>query len=184
MGIVHNFNKALSLWFNSHDIPNLEFVEGEDFCFYVSENTVQWGMFDTPKVDNHFQQFFYEYGLKSEYNHPFFISLIHEVGHAMTMPAFSREEKDNDIAAKENNKSESSIETDYWYWELPTEFAANMWAINWINNNSVLAQELYDLCMNYLSEIFNNGDILNQLEDWVDCVKAGYYHPLYIEEED
>lgn len=183
MGLVSNFNKELSLWFNAHGISNLEFVEGEDFCYYPDEHIVQWGMFDSPNVDNNFQQFFYEYGLNKEYKNPFFISLLHEVAHAMTLPAFSDNEKSGDIIAKQITISEHTIESNYWYWELPTEFAANIWAINWINNNPILAEELYNICMEYLSKIFEDIEILSQLRDWTEELFEGNYSPLCIVEE-
>lgn len=185
MGRVHNFNKELSLWFNAHGITNLEFVEGEDFCYYHNQHVVQWGMFDTPRVDANFKQFFYEYGLKYDDVHVFFLSLLHEVGHYMTLHQFSDEVRDGDSAAKENRVSDGTIDTDYWYWELPTEFAANMWAINWMNENPDLMAELYEICMDRLAVIFDDPDIIQQLEDWKDDIASGIeYYELVINEED
>ena len=85
MGLVHDFNKELSLWFNAHGITNLEFVEGEDFCYYHNQHVVQWGMFETPRLDANFRQFFHEYGLEDDDIHIFMLSLLHEVGHYMTL---------------------------------------------------------------------------------------------------
>ncbi len=185
MGLVHAFNKELSLWFNAHNITNLEFVEGEDFCYYHNQHVVQWGMFDTPRVDANFKQFFYEYGLNYDDVHIFFLSLLHEVGHYMTLHHFSNEIYNQDIAAKQSRISDGTIDTDYWYWELPTEFAANMWAITWMNENPDLMAELYELCMSHLYDIFNNESILEQLADWkYDMENGEDYYELVIEEDD
>lgn len=185
MGLVHDFNKELSLWFNAHGITNLEFVEGEDFCYYHNQHVVQWGMLQTPRVDANFRQFFYEYGLEYDDVHIFFLSLLHEVGHYMTLHYFSEEAKESDKVAKENRLSDSTIDTDYWYWELPTEFAANMWAINWMNENQELMAELYDFCMERLYAIFSDENILKQIEDWKYDIENGEdYYELMIEEDD
>lgn len=185
MGRVHNFNKELSLWFNAHGITNLEFVEGEDFCYYPEEHVVQWGCFDTPNTDNHFQQFFHEYGLEYDEVHNFFLSLLHEVGHYMTLHYFSEEERASNIVAKQSHISDRTIETNYWYWELPTEFEANLWAINFMNENPDLVAELYDLCMAHLYEIFNDENIVSQMASWkYDMEHGEEYYELVIEEDD
>lgn len=184
MKFISDFNRALSMWFNEHGVTNLEFVEGEDFCYYHGLHVVQWGMFDSGIIDNHFQQFFYEYGLNYDDVSVFFLSLLHEVGHYMTLHYFSDDLRANDIAAKECKLADGTIETSYWYWELPTEFAANEWAINWMNDNEDLFQDLYYLCMRHLEQIFNNENILQQLVDWQEGTKNGEYAPLCINEED
>ena len=183
MKVVHEFNKALSLWFNDHGFSNLEFVEGEDFCYYPSLHTVQWGMFDSEKTDNHFRQFFHEYGMKND-ECIFIISLLHEVGHFQTIHFFSNEEFESDFAAKENRISDGTIDTDYWYWELPIELAANMWAINWINEHPIEVKELYKLCVDHINQIMNDENVLEQVDDWRAKVKAGEYESLSIYEED
>ena len=185
MGCVHNFNKELSLWFNAHGITNLEFVEGEDFCYYHNQHVVQWGMFETPRLDANFRQFFHEYGLKDDNIHIFMLSLLHEVGHYMTLHYFSDEEINKDTVAKENRLSDRTIDTDYWYWELPIEFDANMWAINFINKNPDWMISLNRLCQGYLYQIFNDENILEQLADWkYDMENGEDYYELVIEEDD
>ena len=183
MGLVHNFNKELSLWFNAHGISNLDFVEGEEFCYYPDQHIVQWGMFDSPKCDNHFQQFFDEYGLEYKAVSSFFLSVMHEVGHHMTLHYFSADERAADIVKKEITISDGTIDTDYWYWELPTEFAANLWAIDYMNAHPEEMYELYELCAHYLQLIFNDDNILHQLADWQADVEDGIIYPLCIEEE-
>lgn len=186
MGLVGKFNEDLSLWFNAHGIPNLEFVEGEDFCYYHNHYTIQWGFFGNPKTDGHFMQFMHEYGVDSPYPvNAFTMSLLHEVGHYMTFHNFSEEARDTDRVAKENCTLNSSIETDYWYWELPTEFAANMWAIDWTNEHPTWVDELTKFCTKRMLEIIDNENILAQLTDYVYDIQHGEGpFPLYIEEED
>lgn len=182
MGLIKDFNNELSLWFNKHGISNLEFVEGEDFCYYQNLHIVQWGVFENPKSDIHFAQFLSEYGLEPRVDN-FVISLLHEVGHYMTMHYFDKNAWDNDTAAKENVEGDGSIGIDYWYWELPIEFAANMWAINWANSHSKELKELTILCFKWLNIIGNDEDIMQAIADWQDDVKEGIMVPLCLEED-
>ena len=183
MKLISEFNKSLSLWFNAHGITNLEFVEGEDFCYYPSLHTVQWGMLTAEKTDNNFRQFFHEYGARGIDN-TFIISLLHEVGHYMTIHYFDQIDLENDAVAKDNRLSDGTIDTNYWYWELPIEIAANMWAINWMNEHPAETQELYELCAESFEKIMSDEDILEQITDWQTAVESGEYEPLYIYEED
>lgn len=186
MGLVGKFNKDLSLWFNTHGIPNLEFVEGEDFCYYPEEHMIQWGFFGNPKTDAHFMQFMYEYGLR----HPFAVnvftmSLLHEIGHYITLHYFNEEVRASNIAEKNDHIHDDTIETNYWYWELPTEFAANMWAIEWVNEHPFWAAELTGFCKNRVIEMLDDENILTQLTDYVYDIQHGEgSFPLYIIEEE
>lgn len=183
MGVISEFNKELSLWFNAHGITNLEFVEGEEFCYYPNEKVVQYGLLDDPDNDIYFQQFFMEYGI--EYTcHTFVLSLLHEVGHYMTLHYFKDEDREQDKAAKESHASDKTIETNYWYWELPTEFAANMWALEWINNNIEDLRALHELCSKGLDSIYDDADVLQQILDWqAEVIETGERTPLIISEE-
>ena len=180
MGLVKDFNNELALWFNEQGISNLKFVEGEDFCYYQYTHIAQWGVFENSRNDNHFAQFLYEYGLESEVDN-FVISLLHEVGHYMTMHYFDKNAWDNDTAAKENVEGDGSIEVDYWYWELPLEFAANMWAIDWANSHPDEVEELTRLCFKWLRRIGNDPDIMQEIYDWLEDVKEGIKVPLCLE---
>lgn len=187
MKLVSNFNRALSIWFARHGISNLEFTEGEDFCYYPETHAVQWGMLLNDEQENMYAQFMYEYGLKREVN-PFVISLLHEVGHFMTIHQLGEETVQFDHVAKEiaaGAATEVDINSHYWYWELDTEFAANMWAIEWVRNHPAELQELHNLCEEYCNEIFSNTEIMVQVIEWrLNVEFGGEYYPLTINEED
>ena len=183
MGPISQFNKTLSLWFNAHGISNLEFEEEADFYYSPVSHKVCYALLDSPTIDNYFQQFAYEYGV--EYScHPFVFSLLHEVGHYMTLHYFTKEETDKDKAAKVANWGKTGIEAHYVYWELPTEFAANMWAINWINTHIDELRELHEICSEGLDAIMSDPYIVEQLMDWQEEVMNGNTElPFIIAEE-
>lgn len=70
------------------------------------------------------------------------------------------------------------------YWELPTEFAANVWAINWANAHNDEFNELHSLFGHFFNRIYNDSSVVAQIEDWMDDVAAGEDVDLCIEEED
>ena len=187
MKLVDTFNRVLSIWFAKHGITNLHFVEGEEFCYYPEEKAVQWGMLLNDEQENMFAQFMYEYGLKREVN-PFVISLLHEVGHYMTLHQFGDETVMWDTAQKQiisGSDLPATISTHYHYWELDTEFAANMWAIEWIENHPIEFQELHNLCEEHCNRIFADTEILVQVMEWrLNIEFGGEYYPLTINEED
>ena len=184
MGPISQFNKTLSLWFNAHGISNLEFEEEAEFYYTPTSHKVYYALLDSPTVDNYFQQFAYEYG--AEYDcHPFVFSLLHEVGHYMTLHYFTEEEKEKDKAAKVQNRGKTGIDAHYDYWELPTEFAANMWAINWLNTHYEELCDLHEVCRLGLNAIFDDQDIVEQIMVWQDAVSEGYTDmPFIISEDD
>lgn len=185
MKLVNNFNRALSIWFAEHGITNLLFVEGEEFCYYPEAHAVQWGMLLNDEQENMYTQFMYEYGLEREVN-PFLISLLHEVGHYMTIHRLDSETVLWERVEKHviaNSNLPVTINTLYHYWELSTEFAANMWAIEWINSHPIELLELHKLCEEYCNKIFSNNDILAQIMLWrLNMEFGGKYAPLSIKE--
>lgn len=187
MKLVDSFNRALSMWFAKHGMPNIHFVEGEEFCYYPEWHAVQWGIFMNNEQENMFAQFMYEYGLKENIN-PFVISLLHEVGHYMTLHQFNEVDVNLDHAAKQVAAGAANgitIDTHYWYWELPTEFAANMWAIEWANTHPTELQELHHFCEERITEMFNKPEIVAQVMGWKLKMELGEeYEPLCIDEED
>ena len=113
------------------------------------------------------------------------MAFLHEVGHVMTLPNFTEEEHQQDIYNKNSRVSNCDIETNYWYWELPTEFAANMWAINWVNSHIDEFCELNDIFNNWLELIYADEDITGQMYEWKALVEDGEYPgELFIYEED
>ena len=178
MGVVHNFNTALEKWLCRNGFTNIYVCEGGDYCYYYETHVIQWGMVTSEKTDRDFAEFFYEYGLTYDEFNTSVISFLHELGHVVTLPNFSEEEHNLDICAKE------VITDNVTYWELPTEFAANVWAINWANSHVDEFNELHSLFGHFFNCIYSDSSVVAQIEDWMDDVAAGEDVDLCIEEED
>lgn len=186
MGLIKDFNKELSLWLNTQGISNIDVSEGSDWCYYHKAHCLQWGFFEAERTKNNFYQFLHEYGCQYFSENAAVMFCLHEIGHIMTLAAFDKIELDMDflaIFAKDCQKS-ASIETNYWYWELPTEFAANMWAINWINAHSNEMKELEEIFNRNLTKIYEDEDIIGQVYEWLAEVEDGEeVNELTIEED-
>ena len=181
MGKIAKFNRELAEWFGSHGIPWLNFVEGSDFQFYYEyKNIIQWGFFEqTETMEQHFAQFFHEYGCVWTDN-TFIMSLLHEVGHYMTFSNFSEKEKEEVEKQKEKiDKQRNTINRNYQYFELPTEFAASWWAIQFINNHMDWMEDLFNLCKKHFDGIFNDEKLMGQVYDYLDTVNEDGYESAF-----
>lgn len=172
MGLIKDFNKELSLWLNAHGISNIDVCEGSDWCYYHESHCLQWGFFEAERTENNFRQFLYEYGCRYISNNTGIMSFLHEVGHIMTLAAFDDVEMEKEFIAKDCRKP-ASIETNYWYWELPTEFAANSWAINWANTHPEEIKELEEIFERNLTAIYEDEDIMGQVYEWLARAEDG-----------
>jgi hypothetical protein len=88
----------------------------------------------------------------------FLISLLHELGHHMTLSAFSEEELDEYYDDVEYIRAH--LETDESpyeeYFNLPVEAAATNWAIEFIRNNADHLAKLWSKIQGIILEIYDN----------------------------
>ena len=177
MGKIAKFNRELAEWFGAHGVPWVNFVEGTEFQFYHElNNIVQWGFFEQQEtMEQHFTQFFHEYGCVWTDN-TFILSLLHEVGHYFTLSNFSKEEREQIEIEKEKIDTErNTIDRNYRYFELPTEFSASWWAIQFINNHLDWMEDLFNLCKRNFESILNDKKVMACIEEYYDNVNTAEF---------
>ena len=143
---MSNFEIAVHEWLRQNDI-DCDISFAEDFGYDVANNTLQIGTIAHEQIATWFEQFLYEYGM--EYYgilHPV-LSCIHEIGHYFTIKYFSLEEQLMLELAKMFIDADSECEFMNKYWEIPDEFAANIWAVNFINSH---IEAVEGLCYIYI----------------------------------
>lgn len=173
-------------WLCAHNAANIEIDYEEDFGYAIGDDDtrcINLGVTRWHEEAVYFEQFLYEYGCEYIDIPIPVLAFLHELGHHFTLSNFTDFElkfyetikgalsnfTDFELKFCENTKSADTEESDfdffYHYWELPDEFAANMWVIDFINNN------IDDV--NELSYIYWNGwkEIKNPLE----LVEENYY---------
>lgn len=131
---------------------------GDDFAYDRESNVLQIGCVGYPTVCRWFEQFLYEYGLEYTGIYDPVLALLHELGHIMTLDQFSEKELRLFQLAKfitEENRMVSS-KVMFKYWEIKDEFLANLWAIDFINNNIEKVEKLCQIYCNYWEEYINS----------------------------
>jgi hypothetical protein len=88
----------------------------------------------------------------------FLTSLLHELGHHMTLSTFSEEELDEyyDDAAYIRAHLDTEESSSEEYFNLPVEAAATNWAIEFIRNNADTLAKLWSKIQGIILEIYDN----------------------------
>lgn len=117
---------------------------GERF-YYKTNGEIQYTAYRAKGDDDLIEWIYDNYGITIE-PYLFMFSLLHEVGHHMTVGNFSEEDLATEMVLREhfipNLKNPNDL-----YFELPTEKAATMWALNYLNEN-------FDECWDFQAKIF------------------------------
>lgn len=145
MNNIHN-------WLAKNGFNNIDLTTSLDFAYNITNNTIVIGTEKYPTVGRYFEQFLYEYGLEYSGIFDSVLAFLHELGHVYTIPAFSNAELmlyqiAKNFTAEDFTNMETEQEKFNYYWELPDEFAANMWVINFVNNNIEAVEELCNIWM-------------------------------------
>ena len=135
---------------------------GEDFAYYPESEVVTYSLLINERADRTFSTFLRE-------NFPdieadlFLWSLLHEVGHHMTIDQWEDAEQDEFDEKKDRlsllyreEDGESGEEIDelfYDYYETPDEFEATSWAADYMRENSEEVEkfnrEMKDMLMHF-----------------------------------
>lgn len=149
---MSKFEVELNCWLRKNGfVCDVEF--DDDFGYDRLTNTLIVGTIDYAEIGVWFDQFLYEYG--AEYCGIFssVLSLLHELGHKMTIGSFS----DDELIVYDTFKNlmEDRMENYnmmYLYWEMPDEFAANAWVVDFINGNIDAVEELCNIYISYWND--------------------------------
>lgn len=143
---MSNFEKAIREWLKKNNF-NCDITFEDDFGYEWDTNILHIGILGYENVGRWFEQFLYEYGLEYVGIYEPVLALIHELGHYASLNDFEEEElKLLSVLKNFNDDRMGSQKQMNKYWELPDEFAANIWAINFINDN---IEEIEALCRIY-----------------------------------
>ncbi len=145
MTAVQKFIDDITDWLNKNGFAKLNISFGEDFAYVLLDDEklgIQIGVQAYPEVGRYFEQFLYEYGMEYTGIYDPVLCLLHELGHNQTLNYFDGKEQLLCELAKQFCHSENEHDWYNEYWETPDEFAANVWAINFINNHIEAVEEL------------------------------------------
>lgn len=105
------------------------------------------------------------FGYKVE--HPFIISLLHEVGHHLAndeiegaISEFCDAEKDRIAEAMEEAITENEVRAlEYQYFNLPDEIMATQWAVNYAKENPQKVEEMWEKCAVAFAEFYERNGV-------------------------
>lgn len=130
--------KKLNAHMNKFLSPfGLKCTFGSDFAYWTESELIQYTIFLHQDSDVYFSDF-----IKKEFDFSvtdiFLVSLLHEVGHYYTIDDFEEDELLEDEYAKAGltrNPLITEKERNFRYFNLPVEYAATEWAIDFLRDN-------------------------------------------------
>ena len=135
VSIPKTLNDNLNKWIQKYlHFNGLEFLYMEESGYDYGNNIIYIGKYDKP-IHMDFRQFLYEYGCKEDADNQT-LAFLHELGHALTQEHF------DDFEMIIFNFKKESVYNSFDYWHIPDEFEANMFVINFMNNNPEAIREL------------------------------------------
>jgi len=148
MNTITTFRIDIIKWLAKNNISNIDIQIADQFAYNPEERTIYFGVYDDKETGLEFAQYIYEYGC--EYVDIWYpiLAFLHEVGHVRTLDNFDEKDRFYYQIIK------SFKTTNFDYWNVPDEFAANMFVIDFINNNVDALNELIEIIMVDLSAIY------------------------------
>lgn len=154
-----SFKSEVIQWLCDNGFSSLGVEMDSDFCYstgedtdfnYVEECVINVGTDRFDEIDKWFEQFLYEYGLEWM-DLGRVLPFIHELGHYNTIYNFSNLERLAMYYSKFRifSDEDTTMEEMFKYWEMPDEFAANIWAVNFINKNISEVERLVNIFLKY-----------------------------------
>ena len=169
MSIDERFKSGIIAWLCKNGFANIEVDFEYDFGYAVDDykgiHCLNIGVEANDNAGNYFEQFLYEYGC--EYvGIPYpILALIHELGHVTTISNFSPTEMNLFYLAKQFDHGESEHDWYFRYWEMPDEFAATMWAVDFINNHIDAVEELCNFFIPTWIEMCETIDVFSLVKE-------------------
>ena len=158
MTAVEKFHNDILNWLQKNGFEKLGICFNEDFAYIIDDNNIaiQIGVQSYPEVSRYFEQFLYQYGMEYTGIYDPVLCFIHELGHSQTIQYFNAQEQLLCELTKQFNHSTNEQDWYNEYWEIPDEFAANIWAVNFINNHIEAVEELCDIYAQDWAEMFKD----------------------------
>jgi Zn-dependent peptidase ImmA (M78 family) len=135
VSIPKTLNDNLNNWIQKYlHFNGLEFRYKKESAYDYGDNIIYIGKKDK-SIHTDFRQFIYEYNCHENASNQT-LTFLHELGHVLTNCYF------NDIEMIILCFEKGSVDNAFDYWHIDDEFEANMFVINFMNNNPEAIREL------------------------------------------
>lgn len=141
-----------------------------DFSYWIDEEEISYGLV-VSDYDNEMITKWVKDTFDFKIGNIFVFSVLHELGHFFTIDNFTDEEMEKDTEAKElieegltklRRKSKKYNEVYCAYFDLPTEYTATEWAVNWILDNKKEANKLCVKCNKALAKFYLRNGVTDE----------------------
>lgn len=160
---VTEFKATIRAWLDKYQMPQFDigFCE-DDFCFDDDNKVLYFGTTHSPDIEEWFAEYLSENGCNWEGIQGPVLSFLHELGHANTMKEFNMQQLGFCLFTKNLIGQQDDLdekEASFAYWDVPDEWAANEWAINFINEHIDAVVEFTDILADVWEKLIASVDI-------------------------
>lgn len=146
-------NNAFNSWLEKYGFSARVYGLDNEFLYFPEDDEITYSFVYVQEVEKSWEQFFLDLGCRYELS-SFWTSFFHELGHSETISQLTKDEL-------EYSAQRAVVANNAEYFELPREFIATKWAVNFINNEIDKVEELIDL----LNPIIRNFFIVNDISE-------------------
>lgn len=131
-----------------------------DFAFYPDagedEPDITYSLLVTEKTDKTFKKFV-KIAFNCDFDNIFVLSLLHEVGHAMTDEDWTARQQD-DFANRKNGLSPDNEIDLYTYYYIPDEYNATKWAIEYIQEHPQEIEKFWNRVQTQIENFYKENE--------------------------
>lgn len=133
--VPKTLNDNLNNWIQKYfHFNGLTFLYNKESGYGWQEQVIYIGKKDKP-IHNDFRQFLHEYGCDINASNSV-LTFLHELGHCLTDSNY------DDLEQIIFKFQKESVHNAFDYWHILDEFEANMFVVNFMNNNPEAVKEL------------------------------------------
>lgn len=164
---IEDFKGGIMNWLRKYNFNTVDHIEFHlNSSYHIDEHVIRIGVYAQEESAEWFVDFLSERGLEWEgIPHPI-LQFLHELGHNQTVYDFSDVELLTYSFLKQGIQDDDPHQAAIEYWSLGDELAANLWAIDFINNSSEALIELCELFVDAWNELVD--DICDEADSYDD----------------
>ena len=140
---MKEFHDEIVKWFGRNGFDNVDVCfDFDSFGYNFDKCIINIGVGYEPEAGRLFEQFLYEYGMEYVGFYDSVLAFLHELGHYNTVYNFNRQSLSMYNFIK-------VFQDSFGYWEVPDEMAANIWVVDFVNENIGAVEELCNIFLRY-----------------------------------
>jgi len=160
MDAIEKFKADIQDWLVKNGFENIDLAWNDDYAYGIDSRTIYVGVQAFPEISEWFEEFLVENGCQySDILDPV-KCFLHELGHHETIYQFDNTQLSwFEFFKNFDDDSLDDKEFLWHYWQVKDEWAANKWAIDFINTNINAVCDLIDIYCDDWNDIVHQYDV-------------------------